>query len=115
VDTIEAGGQRRRGVCCQLPETADEGWAVSRAQVLRALADPVRLSMVAALARASAPVCVCDFTAAYRLTQPTISHHMAKLKEAGLVEASKHGLWTYYRLRSDLPDANRRLLDSVLS
>jgi ArsR family transcriptional regulator, arsenate/arsenite/antimonite-responsive transcriptional repressor len=46
---------------------------------------------------------VCDLVAAFNLTQPTISHHMSVLKQAGLVEWVKSGIWIYYRLREDLP------------
>ena len=106
---------RRRGVSRALPAGADEQWAARRAVLLKALADPTRLSMVAALQRATGPVCICDFTAAYELSQPTISHHMARLRSAGLVEASRRGIWIYYRLRPDLPGAVRRLLAAAVS
>jgi ArsR family transcriptional regulator len=61
-----------------------------------------------------APVCICDFTAAFDLSQPTISHHMAMLKAAGLVESAKQGIWIYDRLRDDLPPATRTVLQSLL-
>ena len=105
---------RRRGACCQLPPV-DGGWADATAGVLKALADPTRLTILASLWRAPGPVCICDFNAALELSQPTISHHMAKLKEAGLVESEKQGIWIYYRLSSDLPPATRRLLDQLLA
>lgn len=104
---------RRRGTCCRLP-TVDGRWAGSTADVLKALADPTRLTILASLWRAAAPVCICDFNAALELSQPTISHHMAKLREAGLVESEKQGIWVYYRIRADLPPATRRLLDQLL-
>lgn len=104
---------RERGVCSELPKV-DFGWAVTTADLLKALGDPTRLAMVAALWRADGPVCICDFTAALDLSQPTISHHMGKLKEAGLVESEKHGIWVYYRLREDLVPSNRRLLAQLL-
>jgi len=104
---------RRRGVCCQLPVDVDRDWAERISDLLKTLADPTRLGMVVALRRAAAPVCVCDFTEAYRLTQPTISHHMARLKAAGLVDSEKRGLWVYYRLRQDLPASVLALLDAV--
>jgi predicted transcriptional regulator len=63
--------------------TFDSAWAEETAEVLKALGEPTRLSMVRALYGAEAPVCICDFTAAFELSQPTISHHMAKLKAAG--------------------------------
>jgi len=106
---------RQRGICCDLPVPVDERWAQERAALLKALADPTRLSMVAALRGASAPVCICDFTAAYELSQPTISHHMGKLRTAGLVESSRQGVWVYYRLRPDLPAGLTLLLEAVLA
>ena len=104
---------RERGVCCELPRV-DFGWAETTADLLKALADPTRLAMVAALWRAQAPVCICDFTAALELSQPTISHHMGKLREAGLVESEKHGIWVYYRLGDRLEEPTRRLLTQLL-
>jgi ArsR family transcriptional regulator, arsenate/arsenite/antimonite-responsive transcriptional repressor len=70
--------------------------------------------MVAALCRARGPICICDFTAGLGLTQPTISHHMARLKDAGLVDAHKKGIWIYYRLRDKLPTETRKLLSRLL-
>ena len=104
---------RQRGVCCGLPDV-DGKWAVGTAELMKALADPTRLTMVASLWKAKAPICVCDFTAALGLTQPTISHHMAKLKEIGLVDSEKHGIWIYYRLRSNLAPATGRLLEQLI-
>jgi ArsR family transcriptional regulator len=83
-------------------------------ELLKALADPTRLQMVGVLKRSSEPVCICDFTASFDLSQPTISHHMAKLKDAGLVEVTKAGIWAYYRLKSHLDAKTRALLDALL-
>lgn len=106
---------RQRGVpCCEGLIQTDPGWAQEMAEVLRALAEPTRLSMIAALWAADAPVCICDFTATFDLTQPTISHHMGKLKAAGLVESTKQGIWTYYRLRENLPPSVVDLLKTML-
>jgi ArsR family transcriptional regulator, arsenate/arsenite/antimonite-responsive transcriptional repressor len=63
----------------------------------KALADPTRVAIVNRLAAAD-EVCVCDFVAALELAQPTISHHLKVLREAGLVESSRRGTWAYYRL-----------------
>jgi ArsR family transcriptional regulator len=63
----------------------------------KALADPTRASIVNRLAQAE-ETCVCDLTAAFDLSQPTISHHLKVLREAGLVEASRRGTWAYYRV-----------------
>ncbi|HZT85622.1 MAG TPA: metalloregulator ArsR/SmtB family transcription factor [Gaiellaceae bacterium] len=71
----------------------------------RALSDPTRVAIVNRLA-ATEECCVCDLTAAFELSQPTISHHLKVLRDAGLVEASRRGTWAYYRL---VPDAVREL------
>ena len=105
---------RQRGGCCQPLVTVDSVWAEETAEVLKALGEPTRLSMVRVLYGAEAPVCICDFTAAFELSQPTISHHMGKLKTAGLVESTKQGIWIYYRLRDDLAPATRAVLQALL-
>lgn len=105
---------RERGICCALPEV-DGTWADQTSTLMKALADPTRLTMVAALWKARAPICICDFTADLGLTQPTISHHMAKLRDAGLVESEKKEIWTYYRLRRDLAPTTRKLLAQVIA
>jgi len=106
---------RERGTCCELPLKVDARWAGRRSELLKALADPTRLAMLAALRAAQEPVCICDFTAAFELSQPTISHHMANLRSAGLVDAEKRGIWTYYRLQPALAAGDLQLLDSVLA
>ncbi len=75
------------------------------AAVLKALADPTRVSIVNRLA-CTDECCVCDLTAAFSLSQPTVSHHLRILREAGLVETERRGTWAYYRL---LPQAIERL------
>ena len=105
---------RQRGACCELPEV-DARWADRTSELMKALADPTRLTMMASLWKAQAPICICDFTAGMDLSQPTISHHMAKLKEAGLVESEKRGIWIYYRLRTDLAVDTRRLLAQLIA
>ena len=86
----------------------------SSVDVLKALADPTRLQMVGALKRSAQPVCICDFTAAFNLSQPTISHHVGKLRDAGLVEVTKKGIWAYYRLADHLEPRTRALLDVLV-
>ena len=105
---------RERGVCCALPKV-NEAWAEERAELMKALADPTRLTMLASLWKAGQPICICDFTAGLRLSQPTISHHMAKLKAAGLVESEKRGIWVYYRLRGRMPAEIRKLLSGLVA
>jgi len=65
--------------------------------VFKALADPTRVSLVNRLAQAH-ETCVCDLTAAFDLSQPTISHHLKVLRDAGLVESTRRGTWAYYRV-----------------
>jgi ArsR family transcriptional regulator, arsenate/arsenite/antimonite-responsive transcriptional repressor len=106
--------ERVKGVCCPpsipLPLTKVD----ASVEVLKALADPTRLQMIGMLKRSAQPVCICDFTAAFDLSQPTISHHMAKLREAGLVESTKDGIWAYYRLNRRLEAKTRALLDVLV-
>jgi ArsR family transcriptional regulator, arsenate/arsenite/antimonite-responsive transcriptional repressor len=101
---------RTRGVCCDLEVEVDQVKVGETVELLKALADPTRLSMVATLRRQAGPVCVCDLVAAFNLTQPTISHHMGVLKRAGLVESDKKGIWVHYRLRENLPEGVIRAL-----
>jgi ArsR family transcriptional regulator len=85
-------------ICCgpetlPLPEEARH----ELADRFKALADPTRVAIVNRLATAD-EVCVCDLNTAFDLSQPTISHHLRILREAGLVEATRRGTWAYYRL-----------------
>ncbi len=75
----------------------------------KALADPTRVTIVNRLSSAD-EVCVCDLTEACSLSQPTISHHLRILREAGLVESSRRGTWAYYRLVSETVGALRGAL-----
>ena len=70
--------------------------AVRLANQLRALADPTRLRMLDLIVRLGSAVCVCDITAQFEQHQPTISHHLRLLREAGLVDCEKRGVWAYY-------------------
>lgn len=105
--------ERERGVCCTVEFSLKDERAVELADVLKALADPTRVQIVAALRDAKAPLCTCDFTASTELSQPTITHHMGKLRDAGLVEATRSGVWTYYRLRPHLPVTARKIVDAL--
>ena len=80
-------------------EPIDETSAVDLAQVFKALGDPVRLRLVSLIgAREGGEVCVCDLTSAFDLSQPTLSHHLKVLREAGLIDSERRGTWVYYRL-----------------
>jgi ArsR family transcriptional regulator len=95
-------------ICCpsDVPPM-ERAAAEDLAAVFKALSDPTRVAIVNRLG-AAPEVCVCDLTAAFELSQPTISHHLRVLREAGLVEAENRGTWAYYRL---IPDAIERLRD----
>src|SRR5207302_5364375 len=85
-------------ICCG-PETVPlpkEARAELAAR-FKALADPTRVAIVNRLAAAD-ECCVCDLNAAFDLSQPTISHHLKVLRDAGLVESTRRGTWAYYRL-----------------
>ncbi len=75
----------------------------------KALADPTRVAIVNRLAAAE-EVCVCDLTETFELSQPTISHHLKILREAGLVESTRRGTWAYYRLVPEAVNALRGAL-----
>jgi ArsR family transcriptional regulator, arsenate/arsenite/antimonite-responsive transcriptional repressor len=82
------------------PLSADQAEQV--APLLKALADPVRLRLMSLVAsHEGGEACVCDLNDAFDLSQPTISHHMKVLHEAGLVDRDKRGVWVYYRARTD--------------
>ena len=77
-------------------------------QLLQALADPVRLSILRQLAAAGRAVCACDFTECCTVSQPTISHHLKVLREAGVVTSDRRGTFIEYQLA---PDFARRWTD----
>jgi ArsR family transcriptional regulator, arsenate/arsenite/antimonite-responsive transcriptional repressor len=65
------------------------------------LGHPVRLQILDVLARHAGQVCVCDLEAAVPVKQPTVSHHLKLLREAGLVDSERHGQWAYYFIKRD--------------
>lgn len=97
-------------LCCgpgtQALEPAE---AEALAARFKALADPTRVAIVNRLAAAD-EVCVCDFVASLELAQPTVSHHLKVLRDAGLVESSRRGTWAFYRL---VPEAVRALRQTL--
>ncbi|WP_037857896.1 ArsR/SmtB family transcription factor [Streptomyces sp. NRRL S-340] len=100
-------GQDGTGGCCPTLLTApmDEDRAVGLAKVFKALGDPVRLRLLSMIAsRAGGEICVCDLTPAFDLSQPTISHHLKLLKQAGLIASERRGTWVYYRLLPAMTD-----------
>ena len=85
--------------CCpplgRTPLTQD--WAGDLARMFKALGDPVRLRLLSMIAsHDGGEACVCDLTPAFELSQPTISHHLKVLREAGLLECERRGTWVFY-------------------
>lgn len=90
--------QVEQTVCCSLPPSlrlAPEE-AQHLAAMFKALGHPVRLQIVELLSRYGGQVCVCDVESQFDLSQPTISHHLKILREAGLVASEQRGLWAFY-------------------
>jgi ArsR family transcriptional regulator len=86
----------------------DEAQAADLAKVFKALGDPVRLRLMSMIASRGegGEVCVCELTPAFDLSQPTISHHLKLLRQAGLIDCERRGTWVYYWV---LPDVLGRL------
>jgi len=99
-----AAGER----CCEpvvLPQV-DPAGAERIALVAKALADPIRVQLVDVLRRHAGEVCVCELEPLFDVAQPTLSHHLRKLREAGILGVERRGLWAYYYV---LPDALEEL------
>ncbi|MFD9033529.1 ArsR/SmtB family transcription factor [Streptomyces sp. NPDC059567] len=102
-------GQDDQAVCCSpmVREPLGEESAVDLARMFKALSDPVRLRLLSLIAsHEGGEACVCDLTGPFDVSQPTISHHLKVLREAGLVGSERRGTWVYYWV---LPTALARL------
>ena len=101
----EAHDPSTQPVACCVPLAApalSDSEALATAELFKALSDPARVKIVNVLARAEGePVCICNLVEPLRLSQPTVSHHMKKLLETGLVEREQRGKWAYFSLRPD--------------
>jgi ArsR family transcriptional regulator len=89
--------------CCTplaAPSLSDDQ-AEATARLFKALADPHRVKILNLLATSPEPVCVCEFTEPLGLSQPTVSHHLKKLVQAGLLVREQRGTWAYYSMRRD--------------
>ncbi|MGW1157657.1 ArsR/SmtB family transcription factor [Streptomyces sp. NPDC002513] len=84
--------------CAGLSAPLDEDQAAELAKVFKALGDPVRLRLMSMIASRGegGEVCVCELTPAFELSQPTISHHLKLLRQAGLIDCERRGTWVYY-------------------
>lgn len=99
--------------CCtpSVPPSLTRAQTNSLAERLKALSDSTRLSILDLLAQQHEPLCVCDLTAQFPQNQPTISHHLRLLREAGLIGTEKRGIWSYYWAT----DEGRRTLTSLVA
>ena len=89
-----AAGER----CCEpvaYPDVQREQ-AIRLAGIAKALGDPVRIELIDVLRKHAGKVCVCELVPLFDIAQPTLSHHLKKLREAGIVDAQRRGLWAYY-------------------
>jgi ArsR family transcriptional regulator len=122
-DVISIEPTRRTGSCCDssaMPRISDTD-AAAAADLLKALADPARLQILDVLSQHAGAVCVCDLEGVVGLPdangqrpkQSTISHHLRVLREAGLVDCEKRGLWAYYFVRRERLAAARTILDML--
>src|SRR3954449_2155314 len=110
VDLQLAPKQKRPpGECCCEPVVypdVERQQAERMASIAKALGDPVRVQLVDVLRKHAGKVCVCELVPLFELSQPTVSHHLKVLRDAGLVGSERRGLWAYYYV---IPDALEEL------
>jgi ArsR family transcriptional regulator, arsenate/arsenite/antimonite-responsive transcriptional repressor len=99
-----AAGER----CCEpvVYPDVERAQAARMAEVAKALGDPIRLQLVDVLRKHAGKVCVCELVPLFEISQPTLSHHLKKLRAAGIVDSERRGLWAYYYVK---PEALREL------
>jgi len=97
--TLAPKTKRAKGeICCDpvvLPDV-DADQARRIAALAKALGDPIRVQLLDVLRAHAGQVCVCELVALFEVSQPTVSHHLRVLRDAGLVASEKRGLWVYY-------------------
>src|SRR3954468_17794418 len=108
---LDLAPKRKRGAgeaCCEALVQPDVS-AVEAERIAalgKALSDPVRVQLVDVLRKAPGQVCVCELQPLFDISQPTLSHHLKTLRDAGIVRVERRGLWAFYRV---LPDATKEL------
>jgi ArsR family transcriptional regulator, arsenate/arsenite/antimonite-responsive transcriptional repressor len=114
VDLVLEPKQKRPSgaVCCEpivhpdiQPDRAEQ-----LAGLAKALSDPVRVQLVDVLRKHAGKVCVCELVPLFEVSQPTLSHHLRVLREAGIVGVERRGLWAFYYVRSEATEALRSWL-----
>lgn len=114
-DRDAAGGPIPEVACCAplVREPLGAAEAEGLAGVLRAIAEPNRLRVLSLVAARDGAACVCDLTEPLGLSQPTVSHHLKKLVEAGLLHREKRGVWAYFSLVPGALDDVARVLSTA--
>jgi ArsR family transcriptional regulator len=94
--------------CCEpvVYPDVERAEAERMAEIAKAIGDPIRLQLVDVLRKHAGKVCVCELVPLFDISQPTLSHHLKKLREAGIVNSERRGLWAYYYV---IPDALEEL------
>src|SRR3979411_2376383 len=89
--------------CCEpvVYPDVERAQAARMADVAKALGDPIRLQLVDVLRKHAGKVCVCELVPLFDISQSTLSHHLKKLRDAGIVDSERRGLWAYYYVRDD--------------
>ena len=89
--------------CCEpvVYPDVERAQAGRMASIAKALGDPVRLQLVDVLRKHAGKVCVCELTPLFDLSQPTVSHHLKILRQAGIVDSERRGLWAYYYVKPE--------------
>lgn len=103
--------------CCApaITVTLSDAEAAQLADALSLLAHPIRLRLLAILARNAGHVCVCDLEAALPVKQPTVSHHLRLLRDGGLIEGERRGQWIYYAVRQEALATVQLLIDQFFT
>ncbi|HEY2159787.1 MAG TPA: metalloregulator ArsR/SmtB family transcription factor [Solirubrobacteraceae bacterium] len=97
--TKRAAGER----CCEpvVYPDVERAQAARMAEVAKALGDPIRVQLVDVLRKHAGKVCVCELVPLFEISQPTLSHHLKKLRTAGIVDSERRGLWAYYYVKTE--------------
>src|SRR4051812_30155927 len=103
VDMTTSAREEVRSGCC-LPRriaASDRAQAEAVAETARLLADPIRVQVLELLRSADGEVCQCDLQPLFAVSQPTLSHHLKKLREGGLIAVERRGKWAYYTINDE--------------
>lgn len=111
--SMAAIGNTLVSIAPKFAPTLTEDDAVVQARLLKALADPTRLRILSLLSRHEGEVCVFEIVESFTLEQPTISHHLRILRDAGLVDCRKKGLWAYYYVRREALARAQEVINSL--